>query len=96
MLLRAKQHKFYVSQTLWNRLYFLRIFSETFYFFGDNNHEEWQDLLEQYKQPPYRLPLHLPALSFGLAGKFYEMNNEQSSALASQIHCYKCRCFPIS
>ncbi|XP_047486050.1 jmjC domain-containing protein 8-like [Penaeus chinensis] len=42
--------------------------NETFYFFGDNNHEEWQDLLEQYIQPPYRLPFHLPALSFGLAG----------------------------
>ncbi|XP_071545188.1 jmjC domain-containing protein 8-like isoform X2 [Panulirus ornatus] len=41
---------------------------ETFYFFGDNNHEEWQALLELYQQPPYRLPQHTSALSFGLAG----------------------------
>nr|XP_045599899.1 jmjC domain-containing protein 8-like isoform X2 [Procambarus clarkii] len=41
---------------------------ETFYFFGDNNHEEWQDLLDLYEPPPYTLPHHFPALSFGLAG----------------------------
>ncbi|XP_068223421.1 jmjC domain-containing protein 8-like [Palaemon carinicauda] len=42
--------------------------NETFYFFGDNNHEEWESLLEKYQQPPFRLPLHMAALSFGLAG----------------------------
>lgn len=42
--------------------------NETFYFFGDNNHEEWKDLLTLYNIPPYYIPKHLPALSFGLAG----------------------------
>ncbi|XP_066986643.1 jmjC domain-containing protein 8-like [Macrobrachium rosenbergii] len=42
--------------------------NETFYFFGDNNHEEWENLLENYKQPPFRLLHHTAALSFGLAG----------------------------
>ena len=43
-------------------------FSETFYFFGDNNMEEWESFFENYKLPPFNLPLHYPALSFGLAG----------------------------
>ncbi|XP_076033779.1 jmjC domain-containing protein 8-like [Oratosquilla oratoria] len=42
--------------------------NETFYFFGDNNHEEWQDLMELYQKPPFGLPGHSPALSFGVAG----------------------------
>ncbi|XP_042208970.1 jmjC domain-containing protein 8-like [Homarus americanus] len=42
--------------------------NETFYFFGDNNGDEWQDILDLYQHPPYYLPYHLPALSFGLAG----------------------------
>ena len=42
--------------------------SETFYFFGDNDVEEWKDLLDEYNQPPLNLPLHQSALSFGLAG----------------------------
>ncbi|KAK8747922.1 hypothetical protein OTU49_016232 [Cherax quadricarinatus] len=42
--------------------------NETFYLFGDNSHEEWQNLLELYEPPPYSLPHHLPAYSFGLAG----------------------------
>jgi len=42
--------------------------NETFYMFGDNDHEEWKDLLQEYKQPIYTLPRHHPALSFGVAG----------------------------
>ncbi|KAK3860481.1 hypothetical protein Pcinc_033472 [Petrolisthes cinctipes] len=42
--------------------------NETFYFFGDNNSEEWEDLLDLYELPPYTLPFHTSALSFGLAG----------------------------
>lgn len=42
--------------------------NETFYFFGDNDVEEWKDLLDEYNQPPLNLPLHQSALSFGLAG----------------------------
>ena len=30
--------------------------------------EEWKDILDEYKIPPYSLPLHTHALSFGLAG----------------------------
>ena len=41
---------------------------ETFYMFGDNDYEEWKDFLEEYQPPPYNLPNHLPALSFGVAG----------------------------
>ncbi len=44
------------------------VFSETFYFFGDNDVEEWSDLLQEYAQPPLSLPGHTAALSFGLAG----------------------------
>ena len=43
-------------------------FSETFYFFGDNDIEEWSDLLSEYNLPPLNLPHHSAALSFGLAG----------------------------
>ena len=42
--------------------------SETFYFFGDNDIEEWSDILDEYQLPPLKLPLHTHALSFGLAG----------------------------
>lgn len=44
-------------------------FSETFYWFGDNNHTEWEELFSMYNPPPYRLPGHTGAYSFGLAGK---------------------------
>lgn len=44
------------------------LFTETFYFFGDNDIEEWKDLLDEYKLPPFNLPKHTSALSFGLAG----------------------------
>ena len=36
--------------------------------FGDNDYEEWSDFLQEYSPPPYTLPGHLPALSFGVAG----------------------------
>jgi len=42
--------------------------NETFYMFGDNDYEEWRDLLDEYNQPKYTLPRHHPALSFGVAG----------------------------
>jgi ribosomal protein L16 Arg81 hydroxylase len=42
--------------------------NETFYMFGDNDNEEWGDLLNEYKIPDYNLPRHIPALSFGVAG----------------------------
>ena len=42
--------------------------NETFYFFGDNDHVAWAELLDAYKQPPLTLPAHTAALSFGVAG----------------------------
>ncbi|XP_043955685.1 jmjC domain-containing protein 8 [Gambusia affinis] len=42
--------------------------SETLYFFGDNNLTEWQNLLDRYRAPPYFLPGHSAAYSFGIAG----------------------------
>ena len=42
--------------------------NETFYMFGDNDYEEWADFLQEYSPPPYNLPNHTPALSFGVAG----------------------------
>jgi len=42
--------------------------NETFYMFGDNNYDEWSDFLTEYNPPPYTLPKHHPALSFGVAG----------------------------
>ena len=36
--------------------------------FGDNDYEEWSDFLQEYSPPPYNLPGHTPALSFGVAG----------------------------
>ena len=36
--------------------------------FGDNDYEEWSDFLQEYSPPPFTLPSHLPALSFGVAG----------------------------
>ena len=38
------------------------------YYVGDNDYEEWRDFLEEYHPPPYNLPNHQPALSFGVAG----------------------------
>ena len=46
----------------------LLLLSETFYFFGDNDMEEWSSFFEEYKLPSLMLPGHYPALSFGLAG----------------------------
>ncbi|XP_035696024.1 jmjC domain-containing protein 8-like [Branchiostoma floridae] len=42
--------------------------NETLYLFGDQNYTEWEPLLDHYVQPPYYLPGHTGALSFGLAG----------------------------
>jgi len=42
--------------------------NETFVMFGDNDYEEWRDFLAEYNPPPYNLPRHSPALSFGVAG----------------------------
>ena len=47
---------------------FTTVFPETFYMFGDNDYEEWADFLQEYSPPPYSLPGHTPALSFGVAG----------------------------
>ena len=30
--------------------------SETFYMFGDNDYQDWKDLLDEYTPPPYTLP----------------------------------------
>ena len=45
------------------------LFTETFYWFGDNNVTEWQALFDMYKPPPYHLPGMTGAYSFGLAGQ---------------------------
>jgi hypothetical protein len=42
--------------------------NETFYMFGDHDYTEWAPLLAAYKQPPFPLPGHHAALSFGVAG----------------------------
>lgn len=42
--------------------------NETFYMFGDHDYVEWADLLAEYSPPPYTLPGHRPAYSFGVAG----------------------------
>lgn len=44
--------------------------AETLYFFGDNNLTEWQNLLDQYRAPPYFLPGRSAAYSFGIAGQW--------------------------
>lgn len=44
--------------------------AETLYFFGDNNLTEWQNLLDRYRAPPYFLPGHNAAYSFGIAGQW--------------------------
>jgi hypothetical protein len=41
---------------------------ETFYWFGDNNYTEWEEVFNKYKPPPYRLPRMTGAYSFGVAG----------------------------
>lgn len=41
---------------------------ETFYWFGDNNNTEWEELFKQYNPPPYKLPRMTGAYSFGVAG----------------------------
>ena len=43
--------------------------NETWYFFGENNHE-WQSLLNLYDRPKYNLPNHEHAYSFGIAARF--------------------------
>ena len=43
-------------------------FSETFYWFGDNDYKKFSELFEGYVAPPYKLPHMGPAYSFGVAG----------------------------
>ena len=43
--------------------------TETFYWFGDNNYTEWEELFDLYQEPPYQLPKHTGAYSFGIAGE---------------------------
>ena len=45
----------------------LKYGNETWYFFGENNYTEWKPLLDLYEMPKYKLPLHEPAYSFGIA-----------------------------
>ena len=54
-------------------LYFCYIL-ETFYWFGDNNYTEWEELFNEYKEPPYQLPEHTGAYSFGIAGRKFFLN----------------------
>ncbi|KAJ8319104.1 hypothetical protein KUTeg_004195, partial [Tegillarca granosa] len=42
--------------------------NETFYWFGDNNYTEWEEVFKVYKPPPYELPNLEGVYSFGLAG----------------------------
>lgn len=42
--------------------------NETFFLFGDHDYQEWNDLFMEYKPPPYSLPRHSGAFSFGIAG----------------------------
>lgn len=46
----------------------LHLIPETFYWFGDNNYTEWEELFKQYNPPPYKLPRMTGAYSFGVAG----------------------------
>ena len=44
--------------------------NETMIWFGDNNYDEWNEgFFTLYKEPPYKLPGHTGAYSFGLAGR---------------------------
>ena len=65
--LRAPLHWAMVNKSY---VYFQSSFfnSETFYMFGDNKYDEWSDFLSEYTPPPFKLPRHSPALSFGVAG----------------------------
>ena len=47
---------------------------ETFYWFGDNNYTEWEEVFNRYKPPPYRLPQMTGAYSFGVAGNYVTSN----------------------
>uniref|UniRef100_A0A914V3K6 JmjC domain-containing protein n=1 Tax=Plectus sambesii TaxID=2011161 RepID=A0A914V3K6_9BILA len=42
--------------------------NETLYLFGDIDQKVWKPLLKQYIQPPWKVPGHTSALSFGIAG----------------------------
>lgn len=64
---------FYCSMKYW--IFVNHCFSETLYLFGDIDQTVWKPLLNQYLQPPWKVPGHTAALSFGIAGK--------KSALAS-------------
>lgn len=41
--------------------------NETFYWFGDNDYDEFEDLFDAYLAPPYKLPNKYGIFSFGLA-----------------------------
>lgn len=43
--------------------------SETFYWFGDNNHTEWADLFDLYRKPHVSVPDTEGMYSFGMAGE---------------------------
>ena len=47
----------------------IKLCTETFYHFGDNDRERWDPLFSLYQLPPYQLPDKEPVLSFGLAGE---------------------------
>ncbi|KAL6075008.1 jmjC domain-containing protein 8 [Balamuthia mandrillaris] len=42
--------------------------NETFYHFGDNDHQAWEPLFDYYVQPPYVPATQQASLSFGLGG----------------------------
>uniref|UniRef100_A0A8C5WYH9 Jumonji domain containing 8 n=1 Tax=Laticauda laticaudata TaxID=8630 RepID=A0A8C5WYH9_LATLA len=44
------------------------LYSETLYFFGDNNFTEWGFLFKKYNPPPFRIPGTTGAYSFGIGG----------------------------
>ena len=50
------------------QVHFCSFFVETLYWFGDNNHTEWEEMFDVYKEPPYKIPGLTGAYSFGVAG----------------------------
>ena len=49
--------------------WYIGTFVETMIWFGDNDYAEWNEgFFTEYNPPPYKIPGHTGAYSFGLAG----------------------------
>jgi len=51
--------------------------TEILYYFGDNDREGWKELFNKYKIPSYEIPNLKAEISFGMAGSYMHIEQQE-------------------